>query len=194
MEDFVQRVRDARARAVLEQSIIGRGAFRRFKDALIQLPELRQAWFEFHDVRSERRALEWLVDQELVDPGDAELAIAARPDPDFQRLPALIDGFAVARRAARDIRRLYKEHLRGVILVGAWARGDAQAESPVELVVVLDAVPDRWAEKRRMDGIMWRHSTRNETVVTEFPVSQAELDVAATDFLARASADGVRVT
>jgi hypothetical protein len=193
MEDFVARVRDAPAREVLERSIVGRGAFRRFKDALLELPELRQAWFEFHDARSERRAIEWLVENELIDAEEAEEELAARPDPDFQRLPALIDGFAVARRTARDIRRLYRDRLRGVLLLGAWARGDAHPESPVELLVILDSIPDRWEEKRRMDRIMWRHSRRNDTVVTEVPTTQDELDRAATPFLARARVEGVRV-
>lgn len=53
MEDFIGRVRDSRARDLLERAIAGRGAFRRFKDTLLDLPELRRAWFAFHDVRME---------------------------------------------------------------------------------------------------------------------------------------------
>ena len=68
MEDFIGRVRDPGTRGLLERAIAGRGAFRRFKDALLDLPELRQAWFAFHDARMGRRAIEWLVDQGLVEP------------------------------------------------------------------------------------------------------------------------------
>src|SRR3990170_4282942 len=60
MEDFVERVHDPRARDLLARAIAGRGAFRRFKDTLFDFPELRQAWFKFHDARMERRALDWL--------------------------------------------------------------------------------------------------------------------------------------
>lgn len=54
LEDFVSRVRDHLARGLLERAIRGRGAFRRFKDTLFEFPELREAWFKFHDARMER--------------------------------------------------------------------------------------------------------------------------------------------
>src|SRR6476619_6258300 len=43
MEDFVAYVRDVHARDLLERAIVGRGAFRRFTDALAECPELRRA-------------------------------------------------------------------------------------------------------------------------------------------------------
>src|SRR5262249_49815302 len=53
MEDFVAYVRDVHARDLLERALVGRGAFRRFKDAIAAFPELRRAWFAFHDARGE---------------------------------------------------------------------------------------------------------------------------------------------
>src|SRR5688572_26306224 len=67
MEDFIARVREPRARDLLERAVSGRGAFRRFKDTLFEFPELRQEWFAFRDARAERRALAWLADHELID-------------------------------------------------------------------------------------------------------------------------------
>jgi Uncharacterised protein family (UPF0158) len=192
MEDFVAYVRDPHARYLLEQAIVGRGAFRRFKDTLLDFPDLRQIWFAFHDSRGERRAIEWLVDQNLVDQAAAERAIARRGEPGPEELPSLLDAQGLARRAAGDLRRLYRERLKDVLLLGPWARGDANPESPVELLVVLDSVGDRWEEKRRMERIMWRHSVRNDTVVTEIPVTEAELERGATPLLMRALAEGVR--
>lgn len=71
MADFVDRVADARTRERLARAIKGRGAFRRFRDVLDELPEERQAWFAFRDARMERRALEWLAEH-----GDVERAAA----------------------------------------------------------------------------------------------------------------------
>jgi hypothetical protein len=193
MEDFVGYVRDARARDLLERAIMGRGAFRRFKDALVDYPELRRAWFAFHDARGERRALEWLVEHGLVDPDAAEEALARRRDPEPADLPGLLDAHGLARRVARDLRRIYRRRLRGVLLIGPWARGDAHPESPVELLVVLDTFADRWAEKRRMDRAMWRHSIRNDAVVVALPVTGLQLQQATTPLLARALTEGVRV-
>jgi hypothetical protein len=79
MQDFIDRVRDPQARRRLERAIEGRGAFRRFKDTLLDFPELREAWFRFHDARIEQRAIEWLAREGLVDEEIAERAIAERP-------------------------------------------------------------------------------------------------------------------
>lgn len=158
MEDFVAFVREPRTRDLLERAIAGRGACRRFKDTLLDYPELREAWFAFHDARGERRAIE-----------------------------------CVAHRVALDLERIYRERLRGVLLLGAWASGEAHPEAELELLVVLDGVDDRWEERRRMDRVMWRHSVRNDTVVTGIPVTEAELERGDTPLLSRALAEGVRV-
>jgi Uncharacterised protein family (UPF0158) len=193
MEDFVARVREPRTRDALERAIAGRGAFRRFKDALLDYPELRDAWFAFHDARGERRAIDWLAERELVEPAAAERASAGRPDPPVSAVPGLLDAQGVAARVTRDLERLYGNRLRGVVMIGPWARGDAHPESELELLVVLDTVPDRWEERRRMDRVMWRHSVRNDTVVICAPVSEADLAATGRPLLARAVAEGVRV-
>jgi hypothetical protein len=193
MEDFAARVREPRTRDLLERAIAGRGAFRRFKDALLDYPDLRRAWFAFHDTRGERRAIEWLASEGLVDRAAAERAIASRGDPPVTGLPGLLDAQGVAGRVTRDLERLYRDRLRGVVMIGPWARGNAHPESELELLVVLDAVDGRWEERRRMDRVMWRHSIRNDTVVVCTPVTEAELERAETPQLARAAEEGVRV-
>jgi hypothetical protein len=193
MEDFAARVREPRTRDRLERAIAGRGAFRRFKDALLGYPELRRAWFAFHDARGERRAVEWLAEQGFVDRAAAERAMAERADPAMPSLPELHDAQGVAARVTRDLRRLYGDRLRRVSIIGAWARGDAHPESELELLVVLDSVEDRWEERRRMDRVMWRHSIRNDTVVVCAPVAEADLQRGGTPLLARAAAEGIPV-
>jgi hypothetical protein len=193
MEDFVSRVRDPRAHHLLERAITGRGAFRRFKDALLEYPELRRAWFAFHDVRGERRAIEWLLERGLVDPVAARAALDRRPEPSPGEVPGLLDAHGVTHRVAGELRRLYGQRLQNVMLVGAWARGDAHPESPIELLVILERIADRWQEKRRMDRIVWRHSMRHDTVVTVLPVTVAELQRSSMPILARATAEGIPV-
>jgi hypothetical protein len=78
MEDFIARVRDPRARDLLQRAIAGRGAFRRFKDTLLDFQELRRVWFLFHDARMQRRAIRWLADQGLLDGQVAEREVLAR--------------------------------------------------------------------------------------------------------------------
>jgi hypothetical protein len=126
-----------------------------------------------------------------VDPAEAERAIASQAEPAVDALPGLLDAPGVASRVRRDLRRLYRDRLRDVVMIGAWARGDAHPESELELLVVLDDVPDRWEERRRMDRLMWRHSMRNDTVVICAPVTESDLARGGPPPLARAMSEGV---
>jgi len=62
MVDFIATVDNERLAELLEVAINGKGAFRRFKDVLLNYPEERERWFKFKDERMEERALEWLDD------------------------------------------------------------------------------------------------------------------------------------
>ena len=62
MVDFIATVKDERLVELLEVAINGKGAFRRFKDVLLNYPEERERWFQFKDDRMEEKALEWLDD------------------------------------------------------------------------------------------------------------------------------------
>jgi predicted nucleotidyltransferase len=191
MEDFIARVRDSRARDLLDRAIVGRGAFRRFKDTLLDFPELREAWFTFHDARMQRRALEWLADEDLVDRSAAEREMP--DDPELPELSGAFDAVAIARAVAEELRGLYAGRLRRVLLFGSWARGDAHPESDIDLLVVLDHVESTWNEQKRMDEVLWRHSFENDTVVSALPVAEAELHRALRPVLIRAQSEGLEI-
>jgi predicted nucleotidyltransferase len=193
MEDFIERVRDPRAHDLLARAIEGRGAFRRFKDTLLEFPDLREAWFAFHDARMHRRALEWLAEAGLVDAAEAKRAIDERPDPELPLLGRPFDARAIAAAVAEELRELYGERLKQVLLFGSWARGDAHPESDIDLLVVLDRVESRWEERDRMDEIIERYSFDNDTIVAEIPVSEADLDAAEIPLLMRVREEAVRI-
>jgi Uncharacterised protein family (UPF0158)/Nucleotidyltransferase domain len=193
MQDFIKRVRDPRARDLLERAIAGRGAFRRFKDTMLDFPELRDAWFGFHDARLERRAIRWLLDEGLVDEAAAERSLAERPEPELLELSGSFDPREIARGVAQDLRRLYGDRLTSVLLFGSWARGDAHPESDIDLLVVLDRVDSVWDELRRMEPVLWRHSFDNDTVVTALPVAQKDVKEQSRPVLVRAQAEGLLV-
>jgi len=47
MEEFAGSITNERLRALLEVAIRGKGAFRRFKDVLLEYPSERERWFAF---------------------------------------------------------------------------------------------------------------------------------------------------
>jgi hypothetical protein len=190
MEDFIGRVRDPRTRDLLERAIAGRGAFRRFKDTLLDFQDLRLLWFAFHDARMKRRAIEWLADQGLVERDVAEREARSREDPTFPEPPWGFDPVKIAEAVAGDLRMLYGGRVRRFLLFGSWARGDAHPESDIDLLVVLDRVESPWEELRRMDEILWQHSYRNDVVISAVPVGEDELREATRPLLIRAQAEG----
>jgi hypothetical protein len=84
MADFAQAISDERAGRDLARALDGRGAFRRFKDELHRdYPYLLSAWYAFRDTRARRRAVEWLLDHDLVDDAAAARFLADHPDPEL---------------------------------------------------------------------------------------------------------------
>jgi len=61
MQDFVSAVANPSAAEGLTVAIGGRGAFRRFKDALRSYPDLEDDWYRFSDERRHGRARAWLT-------------------------------------------------------------------------------------------------------------------------------------
>ncbi|WP_113716634.1 UPF0158 family protein [Arthrobacter dokdonensis] len=75
MEDFIAGVEEPRCRDRLQSAINHSSPFRHFKDALYSFPEQQTAWYEYHDGVMKQRAIRWLADEGLVDPGEADAAI-----------------------------------------------------------------------------------------------------------------------
>lgn len=78
MEWFADAVGDRRAADRLQRALGGRGAFRRFRETIHELPDLVPHWRTFADAGSELRAIEWLTERGYLDADDAVTEQAAR--------------------------------------------------------------------------------------------------------------------
>lgn len=65
MEAFIVTVHNPRLQERLEYAISGRGAFRHFKDVLLDYPAERERWFEFQQKRLDERIRDWLEAEEI---------------------------------------------------------------------------------------------------------------------------------
>ena len=82
MADFTETITDERTGRRLARAIQGKGAFRRFKDELHgEYPDLLPAWYAFRDVRGKRRAVQWLVDNSLINHDAAHRFLDDYPEP-----------------------------------------------------------------------------------------------------------------
>ena len=60
MAAFIDTLHNPRLRERLARAISGRGAFRYFKDVLLEYPAEREHWFQFKRERLQQRITEWL--------------------------------------------------------------------------------------------------------------------------------------
>jgi hypothetical protein len=60
LEAFIETIRNPRLQETLERAISGHGAFRYFKDVLLDYPAERKRWFQFQQERLRQRMLDWL--------------------------------------------------------------------------------------------------------------------------------------
>jgi Uncharacterised protein family (UPF0158) len=65
MERFIATVINSALKDALQDAIVGKGAFRRFKDALGRFPDERKRWFAFRDALLHRFILDWLKTNRL---------------------------------------------------------------------------------------------------------------------------------
>lgn len=47
----------------------------------------------------------------------------------------------------------FQDNLSDILVFGSWARGDADEQSDVDLLVILKEIPDYWKEKRKIRDI-----------------------------------------
>jgi hypothetical protein len=81
MVDFADGVSDDVASQRLKAALQGRGAFRRFKNQIYEHhPALISPWQALRDVRAQRRAVEWLLDQGPIDDRAARQFAGDHPD------------------------------------------------------------------------------------------------------------------
>jgi nicotinamidase-related amidase len=76
MHLFLDQIADAAVREKLGAALVGRGAFRRFKDLLLAYPELRQQWFAFKDAEVLAYLTRWLAREGIAPSNEPP----ARPD------------------------------------------------------------------------------------------------------------------
>lgn len=78
MVEFADAVADLRTRDLLQRALVGKGAFRRFRDTLYDFPELGERWRRFEQLAAELRALDWLGEEDLLDTDELRAAVHDR--------------------------------------------------------------------------------------------------------------------
>jgi len=79
LDGFIKMVEDEAVRGRMEAAINGKGAFRRFKDILLTLPDERRRWFEYRDVAMRQRIVEWVREKGVEATNAPEWSSSSKP-------------------------------------------------------------------------------------------------------------------
>jgi len=115
LDTFIKNVEDDGLRARLEGAINGKGAFRRFKDILLTIPDERRRWFEFRDEALRARIVDWVREQ----------GVEAVNLPEWEEQP---EERPRAHNRPRDV-----EALRDLLIEWADGKDPREALTPLEL-------------------------------------------------------------
>jgi predicted nucleotidyltransferase len=80
----------------------------------------------------------------------------------------------IAAQARRGLETLYGDRLRGVYLYGSGARDQLTPDSDIDIAVILDALPNRFAEHERTSQLGADLSLEYGIVVVFFFTEEAE--------------------
>jgi predicted nucleotidyltransferase len=91
------------------------------------------------------------------------------------------------------VRGAYGDRLQRVVLFGSRARGDADLESDIDVLVVLDEVLDFWKEHRRIGDLALEASEGAGTIVFAMPISRFEYEMRRSPLLFNVQREGIDV-
>jgi predicted nucleotidyltransferase len=89
------------------------------------------------------------------------------------------------------LEELYGDRLRGVYLFGSYARGEADAESDVDVLIVLDQIDHTWDEIRRTGYLASELSLNAEVTVSHVFIPEHDWMVKSTPFLENVRRDAI---
>ena len=95
--------------------------------------------------------------------------------------------------AKRILQRVYGDRLRGVILYGSYARGEASEDSDIDLIVLLKDMGDPLDELEKVFGEIHRLDLKYDTLISIIPFDAGEYDRRSLPIILNAKREGVLI-
>jgi len=90
------------------------------------------------------------------------------------------------------LKKLYGDRLHAVLLFGSYARGTADSESDMDVLVVLQGVVEAYEEVRRMSGPVYDLELKWEQAISILPVSQDRYEASTSPLFQSIRQEGIR--
>lgn len=91
----------------------------------------------------------------------------------------------------REVQALYGNRLKKILLYGSWARGDADEDSDIDVVIVLEGEVIPGKEIDRMIAIITEINLKYVTLIAVYPVSEKMYSTVKSPLLLNVRREGV---
>jgi len=99
----------------------------------------------------------------------------------------------IVNKCKEVLAKQYGKRLKGVILYGSMARGEATIDSDIDLLVLLDPPLDYFAELRKLVDVLYPIQLESEQLISAKPVSFNDFEVGSLSLYRNARREGVAV-
>jgi predicted nucleotidyltransferase len=102
-----------------------------------------------------------------------------------------MDACLLRRQLRQRLQAIYGERLRGIYLYGSYARGEQDAESDLDVLIVLDGVPHYSAEVDRTSRLISELSIEHGVSISRVFISERDWASGDTPFVTAARREAV---
>jgi predicted nucleotidyltransferase len=99
----------------------------------------------------------------------------------------------IIRQCKETLAKQYGRRLKGVILYGSMARGQAAPDSDIDLLVLLEAPLDYFAELHRLVDVLYPIQLESEQLISVKPVLVNDFEIGTVSLYRNARREGVAV-
>lgn len=99
----------------------------------------------------------------------------------------------IVQQCKEALTRQYGKRLKGVILYGSMARGQAMPDSDIDLLVLLEAPLDYFAELRQLVDVLYPLQLESEQLISAKPVLVSDFEIGTVSLYRNARREGVAV-
>lgn len=86
---------------------------------------------------------------------------------------------------------IFGKRLKGIILYGSYARGEATEGSNIDLLILLENAENFWEEREKFADLVWKIDLKYNTVISILPVDEKDYQSRRKPIFLNAKREGV---
>ena len=92
-----------------------------------------------------------------------------------------------------ELQQIYKGKFKHLILYGSYARGEANEDSDIDVVAVIESIESPVKELGKLSNLISRISLKYDTLISLYPISMDDFERRASPLLLNVKKEGISV-